>query len=131
MATVRLLTDNELSPQARAVFDDIRAVRQTEFINNFWRALAHDPVTLERTWESIKQVMRPGALDAKTKEMLYVAVSIAHGCNYCIHSHTAAARAKGMTEAEYAELVAVVGMASQTNRMVTALGVEVDDEFKL
>ncbi len=131
MATVRLLTDNELSPQARAVFDDIRTVRQTEFINNFWRALAHDPVTLERTWESIKQVMGPGALDAKTKEMLYVAVSIAHGCNYCIHSHTAAARGKGMTEAEYAELVAVVGMASQTNRMVTALGVEVDDEFKL
>jgi len=131
MATVRLLTDNELSPQARAVFDDIRTVRQTEFINNFWRALAHDPVTLQRTWESIKQVMRSGALDAKTKEMLYVAVSIAHGCNYCIHSHTAAARAKGMTEAEYAELVAVVGMASQTNRMVTALGVEVDDEFKL
>jgi AhpD family alkylhydroperoxidase len=131
MATVRLLTDNELSPQARAVFDDIRTVRQTEFINNFWRALAHDPVTLQRTWESIKQVMRSGALDAKTKEMLYVAVSIAHGCSYCIHSHTAAARAKGMTEAEYAELVAVVGLASQTNRMVTALGVEVDDEFKL
>jgi AhpD family alkylhydroperoxidase len=131
MATVRLLTDNELSPQARAVFDDIRAVRQTEFINNFWRALAHDPVTLERTWESIKQVMRPGALDAKTKEMLYVAISIAHGCNYCIHSHTAAARAKGMTEAEYAELVAIVGMASETNRIVTALGVEVDDAFKL
>jgi AhpD family alkylhydroperoxidase len=131
MATVRLLTDDELSPQARAVFDDIRAVRQTEFINNFWRALAHDPVTLKRTWESIKQVMGPGALDAKTKEMLYVAVSIAHGCNYCIHSHTAAARAKGMTEAEYAELVAVVGMASETNRIVTALGVEADDEFKL
>jgi AhpD family alkylhydroperoxidase len=131
MATVRLLTDDELSPEARAVFDDIRAVRQTEFVNNFWRALAHDPVTLERTWESIKQVMRPGALDPKTKEMLYVAVSIAHGCNYCIHSHTAAARTKGMTEAEYAELVAIVGMASETNRIVTALGVEVDDEFKL
>jgi AhpD family alkylhydroperoxidase len=131
MATVRLLTDDELSPEARAVFDDIRAVRQTEFINNFWRALAHDPVTLKRTWESIKQVMGPGALDAKTKEMLYVAVSIAHGCNYCIHSHTAAARAKGMTEAEYAELVAIVGMASETNRIVTALGVEVDDAFKL
>jgi AhpD family alkylhydroperoxidase len=131
MATVRLLTDDELSPKARAVFDDIRAVRKTEFVNNFWRALAHDPVTLERTWESIKQVMRPGALDAKTKEMLYVAVSIAHGCNYCIHSHTAAARTKGMTEAEYAELVAIVGMASETNRIVTALGVEVDDEFKL
>ena len=131
MATVRLLTDDELSSEARAVFDDIRAVRKTEFVNNFWRALAHDPVTLKRTWESIKQVMRPGALDAKTKEMLYVAVSIAHGCNYCIHSHTAAARAKGMTEAEYAELVAIAGMASETNRIVTALGVEVDDEFKL
>ena len=131
MATVRLLTDDERSPEARAVFDDIRAVRQTQFINNFWRALAHDPVTLERTWESIKQVMRPGALDAKTKEMLYVAVSIVHGCNYCIHSHTAAARTKGMTEAEYAELVAIVGMASETNRIVTALAVEVDDEFKL
>ena len=131
MATVRLLTDDELSPEARAVFDDIRAVRQTDFVNNFWRALAHDPVTLKRTWESIKQVMAPGALDAKSKEMLYVAVSIAHGCNYCIHSHTAAARTKGMTEAEYAELVAIVGMASETNRIVTALGVEVDDEFKL
>ena len=131
MATVRLLTDDELSPEARAVFDDIRAVRKTEFVNNFWHALAHDPVTLKRTWESIKQVMGPGALDAKTKEMLYVAVSIAHGCNYCIHSHTAAARAKGMTEAEYGELLAIVGMASETNRLVMALGVEVDDEFKL
>jgi len=130
MATVRLLTDDELSPEARTVFDDIRAVRKTEFVNNFWRALAHDPITLTRTWESIKQVMGPGALDPKIKEMLYVAVSIAHGCNYCIHSHTAAARTKGMTEAEYAELVAVVGMASETNRIVTALGVEVDDEFK-
>jgi AhpD family alkylhydroperoxidase len=131
MATVRLLADDELSPEARAVFDDIRAVRKTDFINNFWRALAHDPITLKRTWESIKQVMGPGVLDAKTKEMLYVAVSIAHGCNYCIHSHTAAARAKGMTEAEYAELIAIVGMASETNRIVTALGVEVDDAFKL
>ena len=131
MATVRLLTDDELSPEARAVFDDIRAVRKTEFVNNFWRALAHDPVTLKRTWESIKQVMGPGALDAKTKELLYVAVSIAHGCNYCIHSHTAAARAKGMTEPEYGELLAIVGMASETNRLVVALGVEVDDEFKL
>jgi AhpD family alkylhydroperoxidase len=131
MATVRLLADDELSPEARAVFDDIRAVRKTDFINNFWRALAHDPITLKRTWESIKQVMGPGVLDAKTKEMLYVAVSIAHGCTYCIHSHTAAARAKGMTEAEYAELVAIVGMASETNRIVTALGVEVDDAFKL
>src|SRR3954470_24858047 len=130
MATVTLLTDDDLSDDARAVFDDIRAVRKTDHVNNFWRALAHDPVTLRRTWESVKQVMGPGALDSKTKEMLYVAVSIAHGCTYCIHSHTAAARAKGMTEAEYAELVAFVGMASETNRIVTALGVEVDDEFK-
>ena len=130
MATVTLLTDDDLSEDARAIFDDIRAVRKTDYVNNFWRALAHDPVTLKRTWESVKQVMGPGAIDAKTKEMLYVAVSIAHGCTYCIHSHTAAARAKGMTEAEYAELVAVVGMASETNRIVTALGVEVDDEFK-
>jgi AhpD family alkylhydroperoxidase len=131
MATVKLLGDDELSPEARAVFDDIRAARKSSFVNNFWRALAHDPMTLKRTWESIKHVMGPGVLDPKTKEMLYVAVSIAHGCNYCIHSHTAAARAKGMTEAEYAELVAIVGMASETNRMVTALGVEVDDEFKV
>ena len=130
MATVTLLTDDDLSDDARAVFDDIRATRKTDYVNNFWRSLAHDPVTLKRTWESVKQVMGPGALDAKTKEMLYVAVSIAHGCTYCIHSHTAAARAKGMTEAEYADLVAVVGMASETNRIVTALGVEVDDEFK-
>ena len=130
MATVTLLTDDDLSEDAHAIFDDIRAVRKTDYVNNFWRALAHDPVTLKRTWESVKQVMGPGAIDAKTKEMLYVAVSIAHGCTYCIHSHTAAARAKGMTEAEYAELVAVVGMASETNRIVTALGVEVDDEFK-
>ncbi len=126
-----LLSDDDLSPEARAVFDDIRATRKTDYVNNFWRALAHDPVTLKRTWESIKQVMGPGVLDAKTKELLYVAVSIAHGCNYCIHSHTAAARAKGMTEAEYGELLAIVGMASETNRLVVALGVEVDDEFKL
>jgi len=131
MGTVRLLADEELSPEARAVFDDIRAVRKTDFVNNFWRALANDPVTLKRTWESIKQVMGPGVLDPKTKEMLYLAVSIAHGCDYCIHSHTAAARAKGMSDAEHGELVAIVGMASETNRMVTALGVEIDEAFKV
>ena len=130
MATVRLLADDELSPEARAVFDDIRAVRKSDFVNNFWRALANDPVTLRRTWESLKQVMGPGVLDPKVKEMLYVAVSVAHGCSYCIHSHTAAARAKGMTDAEYGELLAIVGMASETNRLVTALGVDVDDAFK-
>jgi AhpD family alkylhydroperoxidase len=129
MATVKLLSDDELSNEARAVFDEIRKTRQSDFVNNFWRALAHDPKTLRRTWESLKEVMEPSALEPKVKEMLYVAVSIAHGCNYCIHSHTAAARAKGMTEAEYREMVAIVGMAAETNRLVTALGVPVDDAF--
>ena len=129
MATVKLLADAELSAEAKAVFDDIRATRQSDFVNDFWRALAHDPKTLRRTWESIKEVMAPGALDPKMKEMIYVAVSIAHGCAYCIHSHTAAARARGMTDAEHAELLAVVGMASETNKLVTGLGVAVDDAF--
>ena len=131
MATVPLLDDASLSPEARAVFDDIRAMRKTDFINNFWRALAHDPKTLRRTWESLKEVMGPGALDPKVKEMIYIAVSVAHGCGYCIHSHTAAARAKGMTEDEYRELVAIVAMASETNRMLTALGVPIDPEFEV
>lgn len=130
MSIVKILSDAELSPAARAVVDDIRATRQTDFVNNFWRALAHDPETLARTWASLKEVMRPGALDAKTKEMLYVAVSMANACEYCIRSHTTAARAKGMTEAELMELVAIVGMASETNRMATALQVPVDDVFK-
>jgi AhpD family alkylhydroperoxidase len=129
METVKLLSDDELSPAARAIFDDIRKTRQSDFVNNFWRALAHDPKTLGRTWESLKQVMSPGALEPKVKEMLYVAVSVAHGCSYCIHSHTAGARAKGMTDQEYAELIAIVGMAAETNRLVTALGVAVDDAF--
>ena len=129
MTTVNLLSDEELSPEASAVFADIRKTRQSDFVNNFWRALAHDPKTLRRTWESIKEVMAPGALDPKIKEMIYVAVSIAHGCSYCIHSHTASARAKGMTETEYHEMLAIVGMAAETNRLVTALGVPVDDAF--
>ena len=129
MATVTILRDDELSPEAAAVLAEIRAVRQSDFVNDFWRALAHDPKTLRRTWESLQEVMAPGALDPKMKEMLYVAVSIANGCDYCIHSHTAAARAKGMTDAEYAEMVAIVGMASETNRLVTALGVPTDKAF--
>jgi AhpD family alkylhydroperoxidase len=129
MTTVNLLSDEELSPEASAVFADIRKTRQSDFVNNFWRALAHDPKTLRRTWESIKEVMGPGALDPKIKEMIYVAVSVAHGCSYCIHSHTASARAKGMTESEYREMLAIVGMAAETNRLVTALGVPVDDAF--
>lgn len=130
MATVRLLTDAELAPEARAVFDEIRAARKTDHVNDFWRALAHDPVSLRRTWDSIRQVMGPGSLDPLVKEMLYVAVSIANGCDYCIHTHTASARAKGMSEAQFMELIAVVGMASETNRMVTALGVEVDEIYR-
>ena len=129
MATVKLLSDDELSPEAKAVFDTIRETRKSDFVNNFWRALAHDPKTLKRTWDTLQEVMAPGALDPKVKEFIYIAVSIAHGCPYCIHSHTAAGRAKGMTDAEYAELVAIVGMASETNRMVTALGVPIDDAF--
>jgi AhpD family alkylhydroperoxidase len=131
MATVRLLSDDQLSEAARAVFADIRATRQSDFVNNFWRALAHDPVTLKRTWESLKEVMGPGALEPKVKEMIYIAVSIAHGCPYCVHSHTANARAKGMTEEEYRELLAIVGMASETNRLVTALGAPIDDAFDI
>src|ERR1700746_1101271 len=131
MATVKLLSDDELSPEARVIFDDIRKTRQSDFVNNFWRALAHDPKTLGRTWESVKQVMAPGALEPKVKEMLYVAVSIAHGCEYCIHTHTAAARRKGMTDAEYGELLGIVGMAAQTNRLVQALGVPVDPVYRV
>ncbi len=130
MTTVRLLDDNELSPEAAAVFADIRATRGTDYINHFWRALAHDPALLARTWQSLKQVMAPGHLDPMVKEMLYLAVSIAHGCEYCIHSHTAAARAKGLTEPQLMELLAVVGMASETNRLVAGLGVPVDEVFR-
>lgn len=130
MATVRLLSDDELSAEARAVFAEIRAARASDHVNDFWRALAHDPVTLRRTWESLKQVMGPGTLDPLVKEMLYVAVSIANGCDYCIHTHTAAARAKGMSQAQFMELVAVVGMASETNRMVTAFGIDVDERWR-
>ena len=130
MSIVTLLRDEELSPEAAEVFADIRATRQTDFVNNFWRALAHDPALLKRTWESGKQVMAPGALDSLTKEMIYVAVSVANGCGYCIHSHTAAARAKGMTEAQHGELLAVIAMASQTNALATAFQVPVDPAFR-
>jgi AhpD family alkylhydroperoxidase len=129
MATVRLLSDEELSPEAQAVFADIRATRGSDFVNNFWRALAHDPATLKRIWEGVKAVMGEGVLEPKVKEMIYIAVSVAHGCPYCIHSHTANARAKGMTEAEHRELLAIVGMAAETNRLVTALGAPIDDVY--
>ena len=130
MATLPLLSDEEISAEARAVFDEIRAARNTDYINNFWRALAHDPALLRATWDRLKVVMAPGALDPLVKELLYVAVSTANGCEYCIHSHTAAARAKGMSPEMHAELLAVVGMASQTNALATALQVTVDDSFQ-
>ncbi|MCZ8313627.1 carboxymuconolactone decarboxylase family protein [Phreatobacter sp.] len=130
MSTVPLLTDAELSPEAAAVFAEIRAVSKTEFINNFWRALANDPPALKRTWDSLKQVMGPGTLDPLTKELIYVAVSMANSCEYCIRSHSAAARSKGMSEAQFMELVSVVAMASETNRMAIALQVPVDEAFK-
>ena len=108
MATVRLLNDGEAGAEALAVFDDIRAKRGTDYVNNFWRALANDPALLEATWARLQQVMAPGALDPLVKELIYVAVSVTNGCSYCIHSHTAAARAKGMTEAQHGELLAVI-----------------------
>jgi len=130
MATLPLLTDDEAGPEARAVFDDIRETRQTDYVNNFWRAMANEPATLAAVWERLKAVMGPGALDPLTKEMIYVAVSVATGCEYCVHSHTASAKAKGMTDAMHGELLAVIGMASQTNALATAMQVPVDERFK-
>ncbi len=130
MATVPLLSDEAAGAEARAVFDEIRAARGTDYVNNFWRALAHDPALLRATWDRLRDVMAPGALDPLVKEMLYVAVSAANGCSYCVHSHTAAAKAKGMTPEMQGELMAVIGMAMQTNGLATALQVEVDDAFK-
>ncbi len=130
MSTVHLVGDADASPEVRAVFDDIRATRKTDFINNFWRALAHHPPTLKRTWESVKQVMAPGALDPLTKELLYIAVSATNGCEYCVRSHTAAARAKGMSEAQLGEVMAIVGMANETNSLATGYQVPVDEVFR-
>lgn len=131
MATFGLIEYNDATPEVRAVYDDIMATRQTDYVNNFWKALAHDPVTLRRTWESIKQIMAPGALDALTKEMLYVAVSITNQCGYCIASHTAAALKAGMTEAQFAELMAVVGMANESNRLASGYQVAIDERFRV
>jgi AhpD family alkylhydroperoxidase len=129
MAVVPVLSDKEAGAQALAVFDDIRQVRGTEYVNNFWRALAADPALLKATWDRLQVVMGPGALDPLVKEMIYIAVSVTNGCSYCIHSHTAAAKAKGMTEAQHGELLAVVAMAAQTNALATALQVPVDERF--
>ena|ERR1700758_5275189 len=134
MSTTRLWTDEEVAadPRVKAVFDDIRATRKSDFVNNFWRALANQPALLERTWFSIKKVMvEPGTLDPLTKELIYIAVSTVNSCTYCVHSHTAAARAKGLTEDQYGEFLAVVGMASETNALANALQIPVDPEFNV
>ena len=120
----------DASPEVRAVYDDIMAARGLTDVNNFWKYLAHDPVTLRRTWESVKEVMQPGTLDALTKELIYLAVSISNGCTYCIASHEAAARKQGMTTAMLGELIAVIGMANETNRLVQGWRVPVDPKFE-
>jgi uncharacterized peroxidase-related enzyme len=125
-----LIEYQDASPEVRAVFDDIMATRKTDWINNFWKALARDPTTLRRTWETLKQIMAPGALDPLTKEMIYLAVSVTNQCPYCIASHSAAARNKGMSEAMFGELMAVVGMANQTNRLAAGYQVAVDERFQ-
>ena len=130
MATLGLIEYRDASPEVKAVYDDIMTTRNTDWINNFWKALASDPVTLRRTWESVKQIMAPGALDAVTKEMIYLAVSASNQCGYCIASHTAAARKAGMTDARFAELMAVVGMANETNRLASGYQVEIDERFR-
>ena len=132
MATVRLWTDEEVEkdPAVKAVFDDIRQVRGSDFVNNFWRALANDATSLKRTWESLKVIMGgDGPLDPLTRELIYIAVSAANGCSYCIHSHTAAAKQKGMTAAQHMHLLAIIGMAAETNNLVNAMQVPVDREF--
>ena len=134
MATTRLLSDAEVEriPAVKAVFDDIRATRKSDFVNNFWRGLANDPPALKRIWEQLKVVMvADSAIDPLTKEMIYIAVSTANGCSYCVHSHTAAARAKGMTDAQHGELVSIIGLAGQTNHLVTAMQIPVDPQFEV
>jgi len=129
MSMVKMVEYADASPETRAVFDDIMATRRSDWVNNFWKALATHPPTLRRLWENVKQVMAPGALDPLVKEMIYVAVSVTNNCEYCIHSHTAGARAKGMTDAQFAELLAVVGLANETNRLANGYRIPVDPQF--
>ena len=129
MATVPLIPYDEANPEARAVYDNIMQTRKVNDVNNFWKALAHSPDFLKHVWERAQEVMKPGALDAVTKELIYIAVSTANSCEYCVHSHTAAARAKGMTQEQYAELQAVIAMASTTNALATNMQVPVDKQF--
>ena len=130
MSTIKPPAEPESDPRVRAVFDDIRATRGSAFVNNLWHCLAFDPALLERTWAEVKAVMAtPSALDPLTKEMIYIAVSVANACSYCVHSHTAAARAKGMSAAQHAELLAIIGLAGKTNQLANALQLPVDDAF--
>jgi AhpD family alkylhydroperoxidase len=130
MATCGLIEYQQASAEVRAVYDDIMATRKTDRVNNFWKGIAHDPALLRRTWQDVKEVMAAGALDPLVKEMMYVAVSVTNQCGYCIASHTAAARKAGMTDAMFAELMAVVGMANETNRLASGYQVEIDEQFK-
>jgi AhpD family alkylhydroperoxidase len=131
MATTRLISYEEASPEVRQVFDDIRRTRRTDFINNMWLALANDPERLRRTWAEVKAIMgQESAIDPLTKEMIYIAVSATNGCGYCVHSHTAAARAKGMTEGQHGELLAIISLAAKTNQLANALAVPVDAAFE-
>ena len=130
MSLVTLIEYPDASPAVRAVYDDIMRTRGVDWVNNFWKALANDPAELARVWASVKQVMAPGALDPLVKEMVYVAVSATNGCEYCTYSHTAGARKKGMTDAMFMELMAVVGLANQTNRLATGLRIPVDPQFR-
>jgi AhpD family alkylhydroperoxidase len=130
MSTIKPIEYRDASAKVRAVYDDIKRTRQVEDVNNFWKYLAHDPVTLERTWASVKQIMAPGALDVRTKEMIYLAVSVTNGCGYCIASHSAAARKAGMSEAMFGEVMAVVGMANETNRLANGYRVPIDPAFE-
>src|SRR4026208_2144951 len=130
MATLGYIEYEDASPEVRAIYDDIMLTRNTDWINNFWKGLAHDAATLRRTWESVKEVMAPGALDAVTKEMIYLAVSVTNQCGYCIASHTAAARKAGMTDAMFAEVMAVLGMANESNRLAAGYQVEIDPQFR-
>jgi len=130
MALVKLIEYAQASPEVRSVYDDIMKTRGVDWINNFWKVLANDPRELRRVWANVKQVMAPGALDPRVKEMIYVAVSATNGCEYCTYSHTAAARKKGMTEAMFMELMAVVGLANETNRLANGLRPEVDLQFR-
>ncbi|HTV72049.1 MAG TPA: carboxymuconolactone decarboxylase family protein [Rhizobiaceae bacterium] len=127
---VPLIEYEMASDEVRAVYDDIMAIRKSDWVNNFWKVLAHDPAHLRRTWEALKAVMGPGALDPITKELIYIAVSVTNGCEYCTYSHTASARAKGMTDAQFMELLAVTGKANETNRLANALRPPVDVQFE-